>query len=110
MAKYTQGEWVADIRVGCVAVHVNDREKFNCLDGIQDQCIMYKGGYQVYGNGKFLRWEVNPVDEANAHLIAAAPDMYEILKILVEQLNEVGSVSLGDLSIAVKALNKAEGK
>ncbi len=40
--------------------------------------------------------------EANAHLIAAAPDMYEALKALPEQVKWIPEVA--------KALAKAEGK
>jgi hypothetical protein len=46
----------------------------------------------------------------NAHLIAAAPELYEALKEVINQLYTAGSVSLGDLEIAEKALAKAEGK
>ena len=58
------------------------------------------------GNGSLLSFKIaNVSGDGNAHLIAAAPDMYETLK----------SLSLGDIDpvyrqIIVKALAKAEGK
>jgi len=84
--EYSKGEWIADIRVGVVAVHIKDDEKFHCLSGLRDQCIYWANGYRVEKkNGDFDRWEVTPESVANASLIAAAPDMYEALKFFVER-------------------------
>lgn len=46
---------------------------------------------------------------ANAHLIAAAPDMYEALKALVEYHQKYGGV-VPNLTNANRALAKAEGR
>lgn len=69
-------------------------------------------------------WWTNGSPEANAHLIAAAPDMYEALQPLVDaakhnaadavEWNDKSTISIifsiGDLRAAMSALAKAEGK
>jgi hypothetical protein len=69
--------------------------------------IMTRDAYiaEVWPNGK----ESMP----NAHLISAAPDMYEALKRLFTQYKELGSISGMNLGVILDvelALNKAEGK
>ena len=100
---FTKGEWVADIRVGIVAVHVKDANKFNCLDGMRDECI-----YLAHGIRGKDGWEVSPEIVANANLIAAAPDTHKALKDLVEYLQKYGGVT-PCLEDAIEALAKAEG-
>ena len=55
------------------------------------------------------RWG-NP--QANANLIAAAPDMYEALKEIVSDLTDIGDcrVTNNSFNLALQALAKAEGK
>jgi hypothetical protein len=109
---YVHRDWIADIRVGLVSVHVRNPEKYNCLSGLANECIFYKNGYQVLkDNGDFDHWEVKPEDVANAHLIAAAPDMYETLKQAREHLlmAEIKPDSYAIRNID-KVLAKAEGK
>ena len=52
--------------------------------------------------------------EANAHLISAAPDMYEALKLLVERMGEIQNQYPITLELprvwAEKALAKADGR
>ena len=57
-AKFTKGEWDAVIYSGEHKVEV------------------WSGDDQIYANGSVTNKEM---DFANAHLIAAAPDMYELL-------------------------------
>jgi len=107
---YTRGEWIADIRVGMVAVHVDDKEKFNCLDATQNECIYVRHGYRGKDG-----WEVSPEYIANAHLIAAAPEMYEALKDIIEQAEKTLIMLGPDLADSIRvfgkqALAKAEGK
>ncbi len=52
--------------------------------------------------------------KANAHLIAAAPDMYEALKLFIERARELNHKYPIELALpfvhAEQALSKAEGK
>ncbi len=69
MEKFTKGEWL---------VHVNPQrdEIFIGMDSFNKDPYDYYTAHKV---------EISCVDEeaiANAHLIAAAPKMYEILKVL----------------------------
>lgn len=106
---YTKGEWIADIRVGMVAVHIEDKEKFNCLDGMRDECLYYAHGYRDHTG----TWQVSPETVANANLIAASPDMYEALKLFDDYLTAAypSNMKLRQAAAAMeKALAKAEGK
>ncbi len=52
-----------------------------------------------------------PKDEANAHLIAAAPEMYEALRTALADLEEdVQAPLLDSVKLAKRALAKVEGK
>lgn len=73
--KFTPGPWICDIRVGCVAVYAG--EPRNCLSGVSGDALFYKPGYKTENANGLAQWNTNPQDEANAHLIAAAPCMYE---------------------------------
>lgn len=48
--------------------------------------------------------------EANALLIAAAPDLLEALKMIVENTEKDGYVNAGLLDEAIAAIAKAQGK
>jgi hypothetical protein len=105
--------WEADIRVGIATVHAKDKIMFNCLDGMRDQCIYWANGYEVLKpNNDFDHWEVSPEKIANAHLIAAAPDMYQALK--AARISMLGDEDYQKfkpvLETIDKALAKAEGK
>jgi len=66
------------------------------------------GDGRVVANTYFY-WRKEVECEANAHLIAAAPDMYETLKSIIERLEK--GLSLGEkleLQPAREALAKAE--
>ena len=109
---YTRGEWIADIRVGMVAVHIDDKERFNCLDGAQDECIYVRHGHRGKDG-----WEVLPEDVANAHLIAAAPDLLEACEYAMLKLAVVAgdkllhAVEWTEFSNKAKqAIAKAEGE
>lgn len=111
--EYTKGKWIADVRVGCVAVYTG--EKVNCIDESQGRRLYYANGYQLKDeNGDFVGWEVEPEKVANAHLIAAAPDMYEALNALVRAYNNMSIPELCKQhelwQAAENALLKAEGK
>jgi hypothetical protein len=92
---YTQGNWYWNLVNG---KHHSLRSK----NGNLDRHILYISP-DFMGNDSLD-------NKDNAQLISAAPDIYEALKILIAQLDSVGSVALGDFEIAKKALAKAEGK
>lgn len=75
--KFTKGEWVADIRGGCCAVYEKAREDDTPgMHDDDDRNIYYSRSGAKY-NGR--HWEMSEEAKANAHLIAAAPEMYEAL-------------------------------
>jgi len=86
MAEFTKGEWTATSSDGQVGV-------------INKQCLYRIADCRKSG----LSDEEN---SANAHLIAAAPEMYEALKYARRFLNPKDQ----DVDFIDKALNKAEGK
>lgn len=77
MTKFTGGEWVADIRGGCCAVYEKSRENDTAGMHSDDERNIYYSSAGAKYNGK--HWEMSKEDIANAHLIAAAPDMYNLL-------------------------------
>ena len=93
---YTKGEWKP-------AYHgnVNGYEKYSVCTDTDVVCNIH-----VKADGN----EAN----ANAHLIASAPDMYEALKVLVKEYNvDLEYCKFTDIphwEKACKALAKAEGK
>jgi hypothetical protein len=54
------------------------------------------------------------MDEANAHLIAAAPELLAALSMLIDRLDQFGSVDIirdeGPIDDARKAIQKAQGE
>lgn len=83
--KFTKGEWVADIRVGCCAVYTKE-SRDECEQGLHndDRNIFYADYPNVTVKG-----DTNQSVEAisNAHLIAAAPEMYNLLERLTSHDN-----------------------
>jgi len=88
--EYTKGEW--------------EVTKHRPLDNL---VIVIKHGEHAYNDDRICQVDVAPKAKANAHLIAAAPDMYEALRML-----SYGSDSDIELAkiLGRKALAKAEGK
>ena len=72
--KNTPGPWNLDIRVGCIAIYSGPKE--NCLSHMHNspRTMFYKSG--EWDKEKKC-WNTDPQDEANARLIAAAPDYHE---------------------------------
>ncbi len=106
---HTKGEWVADIRVGVATVHIEDN-KFFCLDGMREQCIYWQHGEFIYegDDPHFGHYEMSEESKANARLIAAAPDMLEVVKWVTGMASHTERDSTVIL-MAIKALTKAEG-
>ncbi len=99
-SEYTKGEWVA-----CPVLREGK------YDGTFGIVVCGKAGTDDVGIADVVGW---PEAEANAHLIAAAPDMYEALKELSEWLYGA-NIPFSSKKIHVKrkarqALAKAENK
>ncbi len=84
---YTKGEWIID-RVKKSMIISPRKDKVICRLG-------YSG-------------ELNDDDRANAHLIAAAPDMYEALKALAHDFATLGELYGITPDGIKKVLNKSE--
>ena len=118
-AKFTKGEWFADIRGGCCAVYEKSREEDtpDCHND-DERNIHYSNSGANY-NGH--HWVMSDEAIANAHLIAAAPEMYESIESDVIRL-EFDLAQLGDgfanvaeeinaeLNVKRKLLAKARGE
>lgn len=105
--KFTPGPWVADIRGGCLAVYPESREDDTPgLHADDDRNIHYssKGSAYVENPGY---WDMDDQARANAHLIAAAPDLYEMLEIAVKDAEQGYSEWIDS---AKAALSKARGE
>lgn len=74
----------------------------------------YSGGDDPAGTAKAWSYEAlgrsRAVANANAHLIAAAPDMYEALRAVVKMLNFEQHAPRPQIEAAIAALAKADGK
>lgn len=87
---YTKGEW-----------------KINKTEWIIGDAYTVKSGLTLVALVPGI--DTLPEAEANAHLIAAAPEMYEALKAVYEDEN-FGKLSPKTKAITFNALSKAEGK
>lgn len=100
--KFTPGPWVIDTDTRpaevCTVMHVPDSES-------KDQGFVYVRGAVGY-------WGADEKENmANAHLIAAAPDMYEALQQAITSMQDSGYQNSHVVIRAGKAaLAKAEGK
>ena len=98
---YTKGEWTIqelphdfDFRSG-KAYAIRDNR--NC-------CLATVGDVDAIFDGE--------ESQANARLIAAAPDMYEALRIAIRALqdNDIDESMAGEFEILTDAISKAEGR
>jgi hypothetical protein len=109
MSAHTPGPWTADIRVGCAVVYQGEGSG-GCIDNGRKR-LAYFAGCRIEVDGKFDHWDVSPEDIANAHLIAAAPELLEALNDLVDCISETRRTSAHDaLERAFAAIAKAEGR
>lgn len=100
--KFTPGPWEADCRMGVFVVR-REGDKLQCLSEASDDSIVYQRGWGMKGsNYCYLTDE----QEANAYLIAAAPEMHEILNIL----NELGGLGHEKHDMIERVLKKARGE
>ena len=93
---YTKGEWKVEVRESSNCIRIKSHDD---TQGYADYIVQIA---DVFGT--------NGEDEANAHLIAAAPDMYEALKAIREMFQD-GNPDRGITSIFIdNVLSKADGK
>jgi hypothetical protein len=96
MSKHTPGPWTAEEagRSGCwISTPVHP---FTIVDSIDDECR----------HGAIT----GPNADANARLIAAAPDLLAALKLAVQQNDHDMQMTGDELRICRAAIAKAEGK
>jgi hypothetical protein len=86
--KFTKGEWVADIRIGCCAVYPSSStdgwEQWLCDDA---KNLFYKRYHNDFMNPECKNLAIEHV--ANANLIAAAPEMYAILETVLSEMYDL---------------------
>ena len=107
-AKHTPGPWVVD------EVYEDDEQR--CI-GIVKEGQGYIAGIHILASADTGNTEFTAEDEANAHLIAAAPAMYEALQgmlTLVKHIDQSatneGLTNCDIIAKARQALAQAEGK
>lgn len=115
MTNHTPGPWEADCRTGCFAVRRNG-DKLNCLSEASRDSIVFQNGRSEElsePNGyRYLTYE----QIANAHLIAAAPELMDALEkakaFLVTAITR-GEVKMSDYEELVSdienTISKAKG-
>ena len=97
-AQFTPGPWI---------VETTDTLPGECADNVHRLCYP---GYRI--RGVCVIWNRHEVSTANAHLIAAAPAMYEALK-RIKVLMESGDIEGRDwveYGRIINALAQAEGR
>lgn len=93
-ARHTPGPW----RI--------DREEFNDGDRKQIPLVSHGVGREGYGIADVRHWSGHEENWANAHLIAAAPELYEALKdVLASGLNGGNNVRLAFMAASRDALD-----
>lgn len=107
--KFTQGTWIADIRGGCCAVYEESRKDDTNGMSFDDDRNIYYSSKDAHFN-KYC-WTMSEEAIANAHLISAAPEMYEMLDELYSSLCFNGGVlEIDDEDEKIKTLlAKARG-
>lgn len=105
--KFTKGKWYADIRSGCCAVYPeskkDDSNGISCYD---DRNIYYSNKGAVYDEG-YGYWTMDEESQANALLISKSPEMLEMLKELLCDLEDVSiPTSMDDTLKRTKQLIK----
>lgn len=95
-AKFTKGQWVTDIDQHDEPnqdIVISSNHMNICKVHIDDCCTMH-----------------NKELKANAHLIAAAPQMYELLEVIMNILNGEDALSEVSSDDIAKLLTKARGE
>ena len=104
----TPPPWVADIRGGCLAVYPENRARDTPgVSRDHDRNVHYSGAGAEY-NG--MHWTMSAEARANAHLIAAAPDLYAALADMLMIDGSSGKQITEALRAAQAAMAKARGE
>jgi hypothetical protein len=108
---HTPGPWRADCRTGCVAIYTGDPR--TCLSAASRWAIHFQEGRGEPGpGGEYQRTTAE--QEANASLMAAAPELLEALRLLLEHSERMNSPSdelwHAHRDIARDAIARAEGR
>lgn len=113
--KHTPGPWEADFRTGCFAVR-RKGDKLNCLsEASRDSIVFQNGRSEDLSEPNGYRY-LTDEQIANAHLIAAAPELMEALEkakaFLVTAITR-GEVKMSDYEELVSdienTISKAKG-
>ncbi len=105
--KYTPGTWIVRDETR--------KEEERVLYKPGPSFTVYSNGHDGQGDGRVFWAVASEIDEANARLISAAPDLYAALSAAVIHLEDIAAgratkASDYDLAYMKKALDKAEGK
>lgn len=85
--KFTPGPWVSDLRGGCCAVYPASKEAdSNVIQSSDERNIFYSSKNNSFDG---ISWTMCEEAQANAALIAAAPEMYEMIESLASELNSM---------------------
>lgn len=107
-AKFTNGKWVADIRVGCCAVYtLESRDDWEQGLHNDERSIFYQSYPNVVMKPELSGESVEKI--ANAHLIAAAPDTYHAAISAMRLLEGLGLESSDEYQALAHATAKARG-
>ncbi len=105
--KHTPGPWEADCRTGCFAVRRNG-DKLNCLsEASRDSIVFQNGRSEVLSEPNGYRY-LTDEQIANAHLIAAAPELLAALESICTEIS--GGLCMNYTGATGICPNAAKGK
>jgi len=87
MSGHTKGPWEVSIRTGCFGVFRAGKTP-NCMSGAHDTAIVYQDGRGERFNGTGY-CVLTDEQIANAHLLAAAPDLLKACEEAAALLNRI---------------------
>ena len=112
--KHTPGPWIVDLRTGCFAI-IKQTDKMTCLCGANEDAIVFQNGRWKESSQGAYRY-LTDEQEANARLIAAAPDVLAALEAAREFITDgmaMGFVGMPEdetvLEVIEAAISKAKG-
>ena len=112
--EHTPGPWIVDLRTGCFAI-LKQTDKRTCLCGANDDAIVFQNGRGKESSPGAYRY-LTDEQEANARLIAAAPELLAALEAAREFIIDgmaMGFVGMPEdeniLEVIESAIRKAKG-